>query len=275
MEEFVTTAPFGHMFQLCVASMVVTWVLSVFTKEYSWVDRWWSVAPAVYAGYVAWYEGFGDTRLNLMAFLVVLWAARLTFNFARKGGYAPGGEDYRWAVLQERLGPVGFQLLNVTFISPYQCALIWAFTAPVHTAWLHRGTPLGALDYAAAAVFLLLWVGETVADEQMWAFQQDKKRRLESGEEVTQGFFREGLYRFSRHPNYFCEMGQWWVLYVFAVAASGGEWLHWTLTGVVALTLLFDGSVRFGEWISASKYPDYADYQRKVSRLIPWWPRAS
>ena len=272
MEEFITSTPFGHMFQLCLASMAVTWLLSVLTREYSWVDRWWSVGPAVYAGYVAWYEGFTDVRLNIMAVLVLLWAARLTFNFARKGGYAPGGEDYRWAILKEKLGPVGFQALNITFISPYQCALIWAFTAPVHTAWLHRGAPLGALDYAAALAFLLLWLGETVADEQMWAFQQDKQRRVEAGEEVTPGFFRGGLYRFSRHPNYFCEMGQWWVLYVFAIGASGELW-HWTLSGVVALTLLFDGSVRFGEWISASKYPQYADYQRQVSRLIPWPPR--
>ena len=271
MDAFMHTTPFGHMFQLCVLSMVVTWSLSILTREYSWVDRWWSIAPAVYAIYVAWFEGFGDLRLNIMALLIFMWAARLTFNFARKGGFAPGGEDYRWAVLQEKLGPVGFQALNITFISPYQCALIWAFTSPVHTAWEYRGAELGALDVVGILLFLLMFIGETVADEQMWAFQQDKKRRLEAGEEVTQPFFRGGLYRFSRHPNYFCELGQWWVLYIFAVAASG-VWLHWTLSGVVALTLLFDGSVRFGEYISSSKYPTYADYQKQVSRLIPWLP---
>jgi steroid 5-alpha reductase family enzyme len=271
MDAFMHTTPFGHMFQLCLVSMALTWLLSVITREYSWVDRWWSVGPAIYAVYVAWFEGFGDLRLNIMALLVVLWSARLTFNFARKGGYAPGGEDYRWAVLQERLGPVGFQALNITFISPFQCALIWAFTAPVHTAWEHRGADLGALDVVGVVLFVLLLIGEAVADEQMWAFQQDKKRRKEAGEVITQPFFRSGLYRVSRHPNYFCELGQWWVLYLFAVAASGA-WLHWTLGGVVALTLLFDGSVRFGESISASKYPAYADYKRQVSRIIPWLP---
>ena len=271
METFMDTTPFGHMFQLCLASMAITWLLSVLTREYSWVDRWWSIGPAIYAGYVAWFEGFADLRLNIMALLVFLWAARLTGNFIRKGGFAPGGEDYRWGVLQERLGPVGFQVLNITFVSPFQCWLIWAFTASVHTAWEHRGAELAMLDFIAIGLFALLLIGETVADEQMWAFQQEKKRKLEAGEPVTQGFFREGLYRYSRHPNYFCEISLWWVLYLFAVSASGA-WIHWTIGGLVALTLLFDGSVRFGESISSSKYPAYADYQKQVSRIIPWLP---
>ena len=269
MLDFVTMTPFGHMFQLCVASMVITWLLSVVTREYSWVDRWWSTGPILFAGYVAFYEGFANPRLNLMALLVLLWGARLTFNFARKGGFAGGGEDYRWVVLQERLGPAGFQALNITFISPFQCWLIWAFVGPIHTAWEFRDVGMGALDYLAAGLFLLLLLGETIADEQMWAFQQDKKAKRERGDAIAEPFFREGLYRFSRHPNYFCEVGQWWVLYLFAVAASG-SWLHWTLGGVVALTILFDSSVRFSEGISASKYPSYADYQRQVPRLIPW-----
>jgi steroid 5-alpha reductase family enzyme len=224
----------------------------------SWVDRWWSAGPIFFAGYVALYESFSVPRLNLMAGLVLLWGVRLTFNFARKGGFTSGGEDYRWVVLQERLGPVGFQALNITFISPVQCWLSWAFVAPIHTAWEFRGVGLGMLDYVATGLFLLLLLGETISDEQMWVFQQEKKAKRERGEEITEPFFREGLYRFSRHPNYFCEVGQWWVLYLFAVAASG-SWLHWTLGGVVALTILFDSSVRFSEGISAGKYPGYAD----------------
>ena len=222
-------------------------------------------------GYVAYEAGFANWRLNLMALLVGLWGARLTFNFARKGGFSKGGEDYRWEVLKEKLGPVGFQLFNATFISPYQCALVLLFAAPVHTAWIHRDAPLSALDVVATVLFALFVLGETVADEQMWRFQQDKKDRLARGETVEVPFFRDGLYRYSRHPNYFCEMALWWAFYLFAVGASG-QWLHWTLCGTVLLTLLFQGSVKFGEAISLSKYPSYADYQARVSRLIPLPP---
>ena len=84
-------------------------------------------------------------------------------------------------------------------------------------------------------------------------------------------YFAQGLYGFSRHPNYFCEIGMWWVLYLFAVSASG-IWLHWTLIGAALLHLLFEGSTRFTESISLSKYPTYAAYQKRVSRLIPWRP---
>ncbi len=265
-------APFYDMVLLCLGVIAVTWLLSVLTREYSWVDRSWSTVPVVYVGYEAYAEGFANVRLNVMAVLVTLWGARLTFNFARKGGFRSGGEDYRWEVLKKKLGPVGFQFFNLSFISPYQSILILLFCAPAHTAWVHRATPLGILDIGATTVFLLLLAGETIADKQMWRFQQDKTAKRERGEKVDAPFFCEGLYRFSRHPNYFCELGMWWTLYLFAVAASG-MWLNWTLTGVVLLSLLFDGSVRFGESISAGKYPSYADYQARVSRLIPWWPK--
>ena len=147
--------------------------------------------------------------------------------------------------------------------------LVWLFTSPIHTAWVFKGQPIGGLDALCAGLFLLLLLGETIADAQMWTFQQNKKARIASGEPIEHPFFRAGLYRFSRHPNYFCEIGQWWVFYGFAIAASGA-WLHWTATGFILLTVLFDSSVRFGESISVSKYASYANYQREVSRIIPF-----
>merc|ERR1711997_185600 len=125
-------------------------------------------------------------------------------------------------------------------------------------------------------LFLLFFTGETIADEQMWQFQQDKKRKLESSEDMSGRslFFREGLYRFSRHPNYFCELGMWWTFYLFAITSNtNSSFLHWTGIGVVMLNILFDSSVRFSESISAAKYPSYGNYQAEVNRLIPWIPK--
>lgn len=261
--------PYYDMLGLCLGLIALTWLLSIVTREYSWVDRSWSTAPIVYVAYVAYAEGFTNARLNVMALLVALWGVRLTFNFARKGGFSKGGEDYRWEVLKKKLGPVGFQLLNATFIAPFQGLLIWLFASPVHLAWLNRDQPFSVLDAIAATLFAVLLIGETIADEQMWRFQQEKKARQQGGESIKAPFYRHGLYRFSRHPNYFCEISMWWVLYLFAVASSG-QLLHWTLAGAVALTVLFDSSVRFSESISLSKYPSYAGYQASVSRIIPW-----
>ena len=260
--------PMGAALDLCVILAVLCWLAAVVTREYSWVDRLWSLCPPIYCLIVAFANDFGSTRVNLMTALAVLWGARLTFNFVRKGGYQKGGEDYRWATVRERYGPIGIQIMNITFIAPGQMLLIWWFTSPVHAAWEAGDTPLNGLDFLAAALFLLFLIVETVADEQMWAFQQDKRRRIADGEDVAQPFMKTGLFRYSRHPNYLCELGMWWVFYLFAVAASG-QWIHWTGAGFVALTALFVGSIRLSESISAQKYPSYRDYQASVPCIIP------
>lgn len=264
----LTGTPFGAALDLCLVLAALVWLMTAITRECSWVDRLWSIAPPVYCLLVAAAAGFDSPRLNLMAALVTLWGARLTFNFARKGGYWKGGEDYRWEVVRARLSPFQFQLLNLFFISFPQMLLIWLFTAPIHQAWVGLGEPLNWLDAVAAILFLALLLGETVADEQMWAFQQAKKRKLAAGEPVEQPFLRSGLYAFSRHPNYFCEIGMWWVFYLFAVAASG-QWLHWTGLGFPLLTALIVSSIRLGENISLGKYPAYSDYQAATPALIP------
>ena len=273
-EIFPTLSPSPYLdaFSICLGITAATWLLSVLTREYSWVDRIWSIAPAVYAIYVAEAAHFENPRLNIMTALITLWAIRLTANFAVKGGYWIGGEDYRWAIIQKRLKPWQFQVFNATFISPYQNLLIYLFVAPLHTAWLYQEVPMGMWDMVGTLMFAIFLAGETVADLQMFRFQEAKKVRLARGQSVDPPFFDRGLYRYSRHPNYFFDLGQWWVLNLFAVGASG-EWLNWTLVGAFLLHLLFEGSTRFTESISLSKYPSYADYQKRVSRLIPLPPR--
>ena len=137
------------------------------------MDRLWSLCPPVYCLIVAAALGFGAARVNLMTVLACLWGARLTFNAARKGAFRRGGEDYRWAAVRERFGARGFQVFNAIF-TPAQMVLIWLFTAPVHQAWRWREAPLGSLDLLATLLFVALLTLETVADQQMWAFQQDK-----------------------------------------------------------------------------------------------------
>jgi steroid 5-alpha reductase family enzyme len=246
------------------------WILSLLTRDVSWVDRIWSLAPV---GYVAWFASRGrfmDARLDLMLLLVAAWGLRLTYNFARKGGYRRGGEDYRWPVLRQRLGPLKFQLFNATFIAPLQNVLLLGFTLPAWVA-LEHPAPLAATDLLAAVLFVGFLIGETIADQQQWRFQQEKMQRRASQCEIKQPFLTRGLFRYSRHPNFFCEMGVWWSFYLFSVAGAG--WLNATICGVVALTLLFQGSTRMTEEISRSKYQSYSEYQRTTSRLIPWSPR--
>jgi steroid 5-alpha reductase family enzyme len=255
----------------CAAIIGLCWLLSVLTREYSWVDRLWSLLPPCYVAFFAYQGGF-DARLVLMTVCAGAWGARLTWNFARKGGYAPGGEDYRWAVLKQRMSPALFQVFNLVFIAGFQNALLLAIALPAWAASTRSGTPLGPLDACAALLFTGFLVLETLADEEQWRFQTEKKARRERGEGTAEEFATRGLFRYSRHPNFFAEQAMWWSFYLFSVA-SGAGWLNATIGGAVVLTLLFQGSTNFTEELTLAKYPRYADYQRRTSRLVPLPPR--
>jgi steroid 5-alpha reductase family enzyme len=237
---------------ICAATIVATWLLSVITREYSWVDRIWSISPIVYVWVFAAASGLSDARLVLMAVLVTLWGVRLTFNFARKGGYARGGEDYRWAALRRRMPSGLFQAFNLLFIAGYQNVLILGITLPAWTVYSAGGTALNGFDIMIAVLFLGLLLG--------------------AGRTPAPGVLQTGLFRYSRHPNFFFEQAQWWAFYLFAITATGAV-LHWTLLAPVLLTLLFIGSTAFTESISRSRHPEYADYQATTSAVIPWFPR--
>ena len=242
-----------------------TWITSLITHEHSWVDRMWSIVPVVYVWVFAASAGFTDLRLTVMAALVTLWGARLTFNFARKGGYT-GTEDYRWAVLRARMTTTQFQLFNVFFIVLYQNVILVLITLPALTAYENQ-TPFGALDVLIATLFLALLVGETVADQQQWQFHRRK-----AAKQTEERFATAGLWRLSRHPNFFFEQAQWWALVLFGAVAAGSL-LQWTALGALLLSVLFVGSTRFTESITLSKYPEYAHYQARTSAIIPWFPR--
>jgi steroid 5-alpha reductase family enzyme len=255
-------------------------VVGQITKNNSQVDKLWSIVPIVYAWHIAIAGGW-NPRMLLMAVLVTIWGARLTYNFARRGAYTwrfwEGEEDYRWEILRQK--PV-FQnafvwmLFNLFFICLYQHALIYLFTLPVLTG-LSEAAPEGLIwaDYLLAILFVGFVVIEYISDQQQWVFQNEKYRRIAAKEplgEYAHGFVRTGLWGIVRHPNYGAEQAIWIVFYFFSVIATGGEWINWSVAGAVLLVILFKGSSDFSEDISASKYPEYKDYQKKVPRFVPF-----
>ncbi|MEP9393293.1 DUF1295 domain-containing protein [Gordonia sp. VNQ95] len=255
---------------IAAAVCVCCWVASLITGDTSWVDRIWSVVPVVYLWVFCGAAGFDDPRLLVMAILVTLWGARLTFNFARRGGYS-GMEDYRWQILRSKMSGPQFGLFNLFFIVIYQNLLLVLITLPANTALHHQGG-FGVLDVVLAMLFLAFLAGETVADQQQWAFHARKAADVAAGREPASRFVRTGLFRYCRHPNYFCEQAQWWVIYAFGASAAGSV-LQPSIVGAVLLTVLFIGSTRFTESITVSKYPEYADYQRSTSGYFPLPPR--
>jgi steroid 5-alpha reductase family enzyme len=202
----------------------------------------------------------------------------LTVNFAVKGGYS-GGEDYRWAEVRRWFPGWRYELFNLVFIATFQQLELLAISAPAVAAMDEEAAPLGWLDVVAASLWVGLLTMQTVADWQMFRFQTEKYRRkaagIPLGPRYEAGFIDSGLWAYSRHPNYFCEVGLWWVYYGFSIAATGRV-INWTVLGPLFLTLLFvppGASIDVTEALSSRKYPLYPEYQARVSRFVPWFPR--
>eukprot|EP00054_Salpingoeca_dolichothecata_P005190 m.33515 g.33515 ORF g.33515 m.33515 type:complete len:333 (+) comp15254_c0_seq1:2-1000(+) len=266
-----------------------SYVASIFSGDYSQVDRLWSITPFIFGWHFAIQglkrlegEHANDTQTRLvgMAVLTTVWGIRLTFNFARRGGY-DGMEDYRWEEIRKRISPFQFQVMNATFIAFYQHFLLLIIVAPAYLVYLHP-CPLTIWDNVIAFVFCTLVFFEWKSDQDQWDFHAIKDAakagdvRAQRIADVQRGFLSNGMFRYSRHPNFFCEQSIWWTFACFgwlaAQQADEGTQLTSILpafAGAFLLSLLFQGSTAFTEELTLRKYPMYALYQQRVSRLIP------
>ncbi len=270
----------GTWFLIMLSAVILCFVVSEITQNYSQVDKLWSIMPIIYS--LVTLISFPTSRILLMTLLVTAWGLRLSYNFGRKGGYSiipwKGEEDYRWKILRENpllKGRIRFGLFNLFFISFYQQILILLFTTPLLAAAKYTGSNLNLLDLLAASLFMIFLSVEAVADNQLFRFHSRKKLGLKDGiykESLLKGFMSEGLWRYSRHPNFASEQSIWLSFYLFSIAATG-KVFNWTVSGSLLLILLFAGSTIMTEKISSSKYPEYSNYRKKVPKFFPDFSR--
>ncbi|KAF9201763.1 hypothetical protein BGZ49_008025 [Haplosporangium sp. Z 27] len=283
-----STDPFIFAVRVALLVAFITWSQSMATGRHSWVDKIWSIVPAIYTIHYSTRNLFywprdeeypHVPRIYIVTFLITLWAIRLTYNFYRKGGYRNDSEDYRWPYLHERIHPIIWFFFNIIFISLFQNLLLVALTGPVYLAWKASYveiTPFNWIDAVATLGFIGALTLETIADNQQWAFQESKKKAIANKEvlagDFKRGFLTQGLFKYSRHPNFFGEISIWFSVYLFSVAAGYPKYVSLvnpSIVGPVVLLLLFQGSTRLTEDLTAAKYPTYRLYQKSTSRLIP------
>lgn len=257
---------------ILAVSIVGCYLAGLITANYSHVDRLWSILPPIYALVWLLESGTYNPRLIIGAILVVMWGTRLTWNFARKGGYNFNfrkgfyEEDYRWEYLRNKIpGRFLFEVFNLLFICVFQLILIWAFTSPLSICKIHN-TPLDSWDIVIIAGFILAFSIETIADVQQ--FNYYKLREENNGNKrLALGYNTFGLWKFSRHPNYFGELSQWAMIFLLSVNAEKS--LNLSGLGIIVLIALFIGSSNFSEKITASKYKSYAEWKKVTPRFFP------
>ncbi|KAI5859393.1 DUF1295-domain-containing protein [Durotheca rogersii] len=258
-------------------------VVSEVNRNYSQVDRMWSLLPTIYnAHFAVWshLNSLPSQRLDLVLLWSVIWSARLTFNYWRKGGYNIGSEDYRWEIIRGYLPPALFFILNGTFISFIQSILLFLLAAPTYIILLASKfeKEITVADLSFAAVQLGLILSEWVSDQQQWAYQRAKRQyqttaKVPRGcgftqEDLDRGFVTSGFWAYSRHPNFAAEQTIWIVLYQWSCYASKTLY-SWAGLGPLFLVLLFQGSTWLTELISSGKYPEYKLYQKQTGAHLP------
>ncbi|GIE85563.1 DUF1295 domain-containing protein [Actinoplanes regularis] len=253
-----------------ILATLVVFAASVAVANASVYDPYWSVAPPVIViAWVVWRTGgdLADVTVRQVAvlLLVLAWSIRLTANWARSW---PGlrHEDWRYVRLREqRPARVPWWLINLTGIQLMPTLVVFAGLLAVWPAVTVTGRSFGLLDVAAVAVTAGAVTVETVADRQLRRFAADPGNR---GRIID-----SGLWRYSRHPNYFGEVLLWWGLWLFGVAAAPGWW--WTIVGPITMVLLFVFvSVPMMERRSEARRPGYAQHRQRVPALFPRPPRA-
>lgn len=240
--------------------MAALWFVQKRTGDAGIVDVAWAAGVGVLAAYFSWAaDGLPERRL-VVAAIALIWSLRLTGYLFRRVMRMP--EDGRYQEMRQDWGDKADFRLFLFF----QVQAFWSvlFSAPMFLA-ARNAEPLGWADAAGLTVWATALIGESIADRQLDRFRSDPS---------TEGkVCREGLWRYSRHPNYFFEWVHWWAYVLIGWGAPLG-WL--TLAGpAVMLFFLFKitGIPPTEKHLLQSRGEAYREYQRTTSPFFPWPPQ--
>lgn len=239
-----------------VVSFAIVWAICVRVKNYSFLDVAWSYGVAVLAPLYAWAGPGHFERKIAFTVLGVLWSVRLgTYILLRVLRHHPA-EDVRYEGLRKRWPGPGMFLVFFEL----QALIVVIFSLPfLLAAW--RQMPLQPLDFAGLAIAVLALAGESLADRQMKRFKNDPANRGRVCD--------RGLWRTSRHPNYFFEFLFW-----VGIAIASLDQPHGWVTIICPVLMLYfltqvTGIPLTEEYAVKSKGDAYREYQRTTNAFFP------
>ena len=237
--------------------MTALWVISVVRRDVSIVDPWWSMAFLLVAGHTVAATGLTPAK-GLLLLMVAAWAIRLWLHLLLRSRGKP--EDPRYAAFRQRFGPTRYWWVSYFQVFLLQGLLVVLISAPLQLAGAAQlPDRIAPLHLAGLAVFLAGFGIEVVADAQLQAFRTDPARRG--------GVLDTGLWRYSRHPNYFGEAVLWWGFWLCAVPEPWG-WA--TILAPLLMTYLLvkvSGVAMLDAHLAATK-PGYAEYVGRTSAFV-------
>lgn len=235
------------------------WLISLARDNVTHVDSMWSlfIGMAAYTYTLFFFEL--SPRTTMVLWLVTIWSVRLSAYLTWRN-WSPH-EDHRYAEIRKNNEP-HFWLKSFYIVFGLQAVLAWIISMSLFGA-IESKSPLNQLDFLGAAIVIFGFVWETVADWQLTAFKAN---------EANKGKVLDtGLWRYSRHPNYFGECCVWWGFYLIAYA--GGAW--WSLVSPLLMTLLLlkVSGVALLEKDIGDRRPEYAEYIKRTNAFFPGNPK--
>lgn len=248
-----------------IVATIVIFIISTILKNTSLYDPYWSLAPLLIALYYLLFpltSSITNYRFIIVFLLVFTWSIRLTFNWLRQWRGLKH-EDWRYTMYREKKGKT-FWLTNLIGLHLMPTLQVYLGSMSLYPALSLRIKPIWIVDIVAIFITVTAILIESIADQQLYNFI---KIRESHEENIT-----TGLWKYSRHPNYFGEILFWWGLYIFALASDVSY--YWVIIGPISITILFNIlSIPIMERRNLKRKPDYAIYQKYVSKLIPWFPK--
>lgn len=245
---------------LLLATVSGVWLISLKARDASLIDLFWAALFALQAAFHLVLADPSGLRAVAVVILVTLWAIRLGAHLARRN--LGKGEDRRYAEMRAA-GGAGWALRSLVTVFWLQALLAWVIGWPVALTASAAGTPgvIGAIGLGVATLGLLI---EALADHQLARFKADAKNR---GRVMDRG-----LWRYSRHPNYFGDAVLWWGLWIVSLEVAG----PWTVFAPLLMTVLLlrVSGVPLLEGHLARTRPGYEEYVRRTSAFVPWPPKA-
>ena len=236
-----------------------TWLLSLPLRNVAIVDSLWSLMLFSAGVVYALNSDPRSPRLALVLWLLAIWAMRLAIYITRRN--IGKGEDHRYQAIRARNEP-RFALKSLYLVFWLQAFLAWVISLPLLGAFSSTA-PIGWLDYAGVVLWVIGFVFEAGGDWQLARFKKDPAN---AGQVMDRG-----LWRYTRHPNYFGEFCIWWGFWL--IALSAGAW--WSILGsaLISYLLLRVSGVSLLEKDIGNRRPRYADYVLKTNAFFPGPPR--
>lgn len=251
-------------FALMLGMMVLLWLLSLQLKDSSIVDIFWGFGFVVmswyYFGLATDFE-FNHIRGQILCIMVTIWGIRLAWHIGSRNIGKP--EDYRYQEFRRQADESywWFSFFKVFFL---QGVILWILSS---VFWVtHRSdiATLGLFEYIGILFWAVGFFFEAVGD---WQLNQFKKNPANKGKIMD-----KGLWKYTRHPNYFGDAMIWWGFFMFALGTEGG-WLYFFVPVFMNFLLRFVSGVAMLERGMQKTKPGYKEYMRKTSAFLPMPPR--